>query len=98
MNATADDVELGWYHIDEVWQLYVDEYDEALGETKRVLRPVRVDFICVDETPDDYEGEGDYHVDHYDTSGDLITSLRLTADDVRDQTSDREPTDRPWHI
>lgn len=89
---------LGWYHIDAVWQLYLDQYDEALQETKRVLRPVRVDYICVDETPDDYEGEGEYHVDHYDRSGDLLTALRVDAATVEDMVDDRETTDRPMHI
>ena len=94
----SDGFELGWYHIDEVWHLYVD-VEDGIDDTHRRLKHVRVDYINVDEHPDDRDAEeGTYHVDHYDPSGDLITSASVTEEDLRDVVGDRETTDRPMHI
>lgn len=88
---------LGWYHIDETWNLYVDAED-PIDESHRVLRAVHVDFICVDEPPEDAPTDAPYHVDHYGRDGTLITSLRLDAEDIEPELRDRETTDRPWHL
>lgn len=84
-----EESDLGWFHIDEVWNLYQDAEDG-----RRSLVETHVDYICVDEH---YTGNG-YVVDHYDRSGDLITTLHLDADDIEPEVANREPTDRPYHI
>lgn len=92
--AHDSDLELGWYHIDAVWNLYQDE--ETDGEVKRVLTQVHVDYICVDESAEG--SNAPLHVDHYDRGGGLITSLKLDEDDIKPELRDRETTDRPLHI
>lgn len=73
---------LGWFHIEEVWNLYVE------GD----LTKVEVYAINVDEA-----AEGDeYVVDHYNRTGDIITTERLTADDLRPELRDREPVSDPF--
>jgi hypothetical protein len=64
----------GLYEIGEVWELYVD------GE----LKPVYVESITV------YPKETDYEVTHYDDSGDVITELSLTEEDLESILRDRE--------
>lgn len=85
MNAIPE-ADLGWYHIDDVWNLYVDG----------ALTKVHVDYICVDESPDG--SDSPYHVDHYGRDGTLITSLRMDADDIFPEIRNREPVGRPWHL
>jgi len=90
--------ELGWYYVDRVMNLYVDEYDEALQETKRVLSYVKVEYLCVDEHPDEFMRDDGYNVKHFGRDGELITTLSLTEEDLKDEIGDLEPTDRPMHI
>lgn len=73
---------LGWFHIAEVWNLYVE------GD----LTEVEVYAINVDEAAD---GDG-YIVDHYDRGEDIITTLRLSADDILPVVREREPVSHPF--
>lgn len=75
---------LGWYYINEWWNLYLD------GN----LTEVHVDFINVDEAA---RGEG-FVVKHYDRGGQMLTSLRLDADDLEPELNSRTTTSRPLHI
>lgn len=73
----------GWYYIDEMWNLYIN------GN----LQKVHVDFIQVDEKPN----SSDFIVNHYDRSGEIITTVTLEESDIS-WLENEETTDRPWHI
>lgn len=79
-----NDIQLGWYYIDEEWSLYID------GQ----LQQVHVDHIYVDEHATDDE----YVVDHYDRTGDRLRRLTLSSEDIEPELQGREPTNRPAHI
>lgn len=81
---TLEESNMGWFHIGEVWSLWIDG----------LLTKVQVDFICIDEAADD---DG-YIVDHYARNGSLIKSERLEAEDIRPEVESRAATDRPQHL
>lgn len=86
----------GWFQIGEVFQLYMDQYDPDLGDTKRELIPVRVEHVHITESND--ETPTDYTVKHYDRDGHMVKQLRVDGPAVDKVISDREPTGKPGHI
>jgi len=77
--------ELGWFYIDEKWDLFID------GEHEK---DVHVDFINVGEKA---HGDG-YVIKHFDRAGELLTTVTVDEEDLSDVVGSRSPTDRPAHI
>lgn len=76
--------DLGWYHIDEIWNLYID------GD----LQKYHVEFINVDEKAGTTD---EYVVSHFDKTGKLTTKT-LDAEDLNHELRGRETTDRPAYV
>jgi hypothetical protein len=74
--------ELGWYIIEEHWDLWLD------GE----ITEKEVYAIYVDEAA---HSDG-YVVEHFDRRGELITTERLTANDIAPEIEDRETVSHPF--
>jgi hypothetical protein len=80
--------ELGWYIIEEEWNLWLDG-----GLEEREVYAINVDEVA--EGVDEVKGE-DYVVKHFDRRGELITTERLTDNDIAPEIEERETVSHPF--
>lgn len=76
-------MEEDWYHIGEVWDLWVS------GK----LQEVEVLHIKVEE-----KETGGYNVDHYGRLGEFITSVTLNGEEIREVVDESDLTEKPSYV
>jgi len=77
------EIDPGWYHVDEVWMLYID------GEQTKA----HVTYVRVHEPTD----EGQYKVDHYG-HGEFLSQITVGQKDLSAVLHPSQKLGRPFHL